>query len=380
MSEFDDNEPRHEPPISAEDAEALLAATAGTGSFDPDLAELRRLLEAARQPGAPEELATLAMVIASFRGAFEAANTDPAAVITPPSTRRRGSKPKVVIGISAITLLSAGAAAAATGNLPNPFEARPASVPSHATSSPSGPFDEIVAVDAPVPTEDPVTANRGTIAAGAPIDSGQSTSTVVSAATTPAVVSASSEASLAQLCAEYIAVEHDSWAGGDPTSSPFRVLLAAAARANQAVDDFCAAATSPAASASTTIPTTTTAASVPATGTVPVEAESAPGQSGESPSATAPGQSGESPSVTAPGQSGESPSDTAPGQTGESPSATAPGQSGESPSATAPGQSSEAPSATAPGQSSQSPSATAPEQSGESPSATAPGKAGGVDK
>ena len=59
MSEFDDHEPRHEPPISAEDAEALLAATADTGSFDPDLAELRRLLEAARQPGAPEELSLI---------------------------------------------------------------------------------------------------------------------------------------------------------------------------------------------------------------------------------------------------------------------------------------------------------------------------------
>ena len=53
---------------------------------------------------------------------------------------------------------------------------------------------------------------------------------------------------------------------------------------------------------------------------------------------TAPGQTGDTPSVTAPGQTGDTPSVTAPGQTGDTPNVTAPGQTGDTPNVTAPGQ------------------------------------------
>ena len=217
---------------------------------------------------------------------------------------------KTIAAIGAVTLVSAGAAAAATGTVPSPFasdnakEVTAERVPDIALANVAKHLD-----DAPVVTQTTIAATVATV------DQIVADNTALEGtgpdATGPAKFG---------LCTAYAAHEEHRDAepdDGTPTTSvdlpaPFRNLTDAATAAGQTVEEFCADAT-------------------------PGTSAAAPGQNGDSPSATAPGRTGETPAATAPGQTGDSPSVTAPGKSGEVPSATAPGRAGDNPSATAPG-------------------------------------------
>lgn len=329
MSDPDDLYGVTQPPISDELAERILSGS--TSDQDAASVGLDALFRALRAPADQSEFSGMGAAMAAFQ---EAAVTS---IAGPPTPRTRPMRKKLLTAktiatIGAVTLLSAGAAAAATGTLPSPFasdkaeEATTEHVPEVALANVGKHVD-----DSPTTTETTVAVTV------APVDQTEVNETDANetddnerAATGATGPDATGPAQYG-LCTAYAAhVEHRDDTGtvdGVPTTSkdlpaPFRNLTAAAAASGQTVEEFCAAAT--------------------------------PGQS-----AAAPGQTGESPSATAPGQMGESPSDTAPGQTGESPSATAPGQSGEKPSDAAPGQSGEKPSDTAPGQSGESTPGTA---------------------
>jgi hypothetical protein len=341
MSEPDDPYGVTQPPISDELAERLLS-----GSYsDQDAssaAGLDVVLDALRAPAAPSELSRLDAALAAFQGAVVTPIAGPLTPRRTPPMRRKFLTAKAITTIGAVTLLSAGAAAAATGTVPSPFASDQAKEVTTAR------VPDVARENVGKHVSAPSTVTETTLAATvAPLGTDGATAGATLQDTGPDAIGPARYG----LCTAYTAhVGHRDATEPDdaPTTStdlpaPFRNLAAAATAAGQTVEDFCADAT--------------------------------PGQAGQGPSATAPGQAGESPSATAPGQSGESPSATAPGQSGESPSATAPGQSGESPSATAPGQSGQGPSATAPGQSGESPSATAPASGGDDkPSATAPGR------
>ena len=332
MSDQDDLYGVTQPLISDELAERILS---GSGQ-DAASVGLDVVFGALRAPADPSELSGMDAMVTAFQGAVVTPIAGPPTPRTRPM-RKKLLTAKTIAAIGAVTLVTAGAAAAATGTVPSPF----ASDKAQEVTSERVP--DIARENVGKRVDDSSTVTETTLAVVvAPVDQTDANESASAEGTGPDATGAARFG----LCTAYAAhVEHRDGTEPDgvPTTSidlpaPFRNLTDAATAAGQTVEEFCADAT-------------------------PGRSESAPGQTDESPSATAPGQTGESPSATAPGQTGESPSATAPGQTGESPSATAPGQTDESPSATAPGQTDE------------NPSATAPASGGEdNPSATAPGR------
>ena len=270
--------------------------------------------------------------VAAFQGAVVTPIAGPSTAVRTRPTIKKLLTAKALATLGAVTLVSAGAAAAATGTVPSPFASDRAEevTAQHVPDIARDNVAEHTDVDAP-PTTQAVTettaaVSETTVAAtavtAAPVDEDDADESAAGEGTGP---DATGPAQFG-LCTAYAAHQKDAEGDGEsPTTStdlpaPFQNLTDAATAAGQTVEEFCAAAT-------------------------PGQSESAPGQTGVSPSATAPGQTGESPSATAPGRSGESPSATAPGQSGATPSATAPGKSGDSPSDTAPGHGDDKPSA-----------------------------------
>jgi hypothetical protein len=307
MSERDDLYGVTQPPISDELAERLMSGNLAREDAAP---ELDTVLGALRAPADRFELSGLDAAVVAFRRAVVTPIAGPSTVRTRPM-RKKLITARAVATLGAVTLMSAGAAAAATGTVPSPFasdraqEVTTEHVPEIARESVAKHIAEAAAVTEPASA----VALAPTDPAD-PIDETDAVEGVGPDATGPAKYG---------LCTAYAAhVEHRDATEPDdevPALSvhvpvPFQNLTDAATADGQTVEEFCADA-------------------------APGKSEAAPGQAAETPSATAPGQTGETPSATAPGQTGETPAVTAPGQAGDNPSATAPGKS-DNPSATAP--------------------------------------------
>ena len=215
---------------------------------------------------------------------------------------------KAITTIGVVTLISAGAAAAA-GVVPTPFSA---SRPLAATSTQhkaDDDTDETLAGDTTSSTEVSTTESTEVDAAKAAAD--DAAETTDSTDSTDGVGPDVNGPAKFGLCTAFEARnKHDDTttttttvatatpvaepvAGGD-LPVPFQALTDAATAAGQSVADFCA--------------------------------DAVPGGTGDSPSATAPGKSGDNPSATAPGKPDSNPSATVPGQPDSNPSATAPGK------------------------------------------------------
>jgi hypothetical protein len=317
MSDWDDLEDVT-PRISSEDAERLLSGTAGIDGIH-DLSDLSTVLDALREPADATELSGLPAVLVAFGAADVTAHSDPSTPRTLPMKKRLTRKSLAAIGV--ITLVSAGAAAAA-GVVPTPFSASRPSVATSTHGDTDDSTDETIAEDTAVdttPTTDEVEADETTEVAQ--VDDADNAGKVAEPA--DATVSTDGQGPDVNgpakfgLCTAYAArTKHDvttttlagATATAEPLPVPFQSLSDAADAAGQTVAEFCADA-------------------------VPGGSADAPGQSGDNPSATAPGHSGDNPSATAPGHSGDNPSATAPGHSGDNPSATAPGHSGDNPGA-----------------------------------------------
>ena len=341
MSDSDDLYDVTQPPISEELAEQLLSGSNhGVGST-PSASQLGALFAAVRAPADPSELDNMDAIVSVFQGAVVTTAAGQSTARTRPMIKKLLTG-KALATLGAITLVSAGAAAAATGTVPSPFSSDKAK--------------EVTAEHVPEKAFDAV----GKHADGTDDDADEATDTTEAAdeSTEPTEATEATEAKVDDetdatddttegqgpdatgpakygLCTAFAAhAEHgddaDDADDATPTEStevpvPFQNLADAAAAAGQTVEEFCADAT-------------------------PGRSESAPGHSEESPSATAPGHSDDNPSATAPGHSEDSPSATAPGQTEDStvtsddstdksdksddksednPSVTAPGHGGE---------------------------------------------------
>ena len=126
MSDWDDLE-GVTPRISSEDAERLLSGASGIDETH-ELADLSAVLGALREPAEPAELSGLDSVLDAFGAAVVTAQLDPSMQRTLPMTKKRLTG-KSLAAIGVITLVSAGAAAAA-GVVPTPFSAPRPSVAS----------------------------------------------------------------------------------------------------------------------------------------------------------------------------------------------------------------------------------------------------------
>ena len=316
MSDWDDLEDVT-PRISSEDTERLLSGASGIDETR-ELADVGAVLGALRAAAEPSELAGLASVLTAFGAATVTVHDDPSTQRTIPMTRKRLTG-KALAAIGVMTLVSAGAAAAA-GVVPTPFSSsKPPALISRdndaddsTADSIAETADEVEVTDTP-PTTDEVTTT----------DTIDTTESLI--APTPALADAPVDTegqgpdvngpAKFGLCTAYAArTKHDvtttaplgATAAAEPDSGsadlpvPFQALTDAALAAGQSVADFCADA-------------------------VPGGSGEDSGESGDNPSATAPGNSGDNPSATAPGKSGDNPSATAPGKSGG-----APGNSGGS--------------------------------------------------
>jgi hypothetical protein len=357
MTRPDDTEDVLHDFISGDDDDRLLAGQADIQ--DEELAPLASLFVALREPARVNEAEGTKVLVAQMaRAVREGGSLTTQAKRKPMMAQLLTGK---VAAVAVLSLFSASAAAAATGNLPDPLQRDVSEVLSR------------VGVNVPTPDSSPDTSSTSS--------SGDSNT---STAKGPDATGAAQQG----LCTAYLADK-----AKNPKAVAFKNLTKAANGAGMTVDEYCAAAPEDG-SATTQVQTKP----VPPGNSGATPAVTAPGQSGSTPGATAPGQS------STPGQSGSTPGATAPGQgstpgsSGSTPGATAPGQSsvpgssGSTPGATAPGQvsnpgsSGSTPGATAPGQvsnpgsSGSTPGATAPGQqsipksSGPTPGATAPGK------
>ena len=319
MSSWDDLHGVTPPRISTEDAERLLRSASGTDA-NHDLAEISAVFDALRGPAEPAELQGLHSALVAFGAAVVTTQLDPSTARTRPMIRKLLTG-RAIATIGVVTLISAGAAAAA-GVVPTPFSA---SRPLAATSTEHKADDDIDSTDQTVagdttPSTDEVETTEPVAAAAAAAaladDAIESTDATDSADGVGPDVNGPAKFGL---CTAFEARnKHDDTTTTVATATPvaepvadsdlpvpFQALSDAAAAAGQTVADFCA--------------------------------DAVPGGSGDNPSATAPGKSGDNPSATAAGKSGDNPSATAPGKPDSNPSATAPGKPISNPSATAPG-------------------------------------------
>ena len=317
MSGWDDLDDVTPPRISPEDAERLLSGAPGADAIH-DVAEISAVFDALRGPAEPAELQGLHSALVAFGAAVVTTQLDPSTARTRPMMRKILTG-KAIATIGVVTLISAGAAAAA-GVVPTPFSS---SRPLAATSTEhkaDDDTDETLAGDTTSSTEVSTTESTEVDAADAAskVAADDAAETTDSTDSTDGVGPDVNGPAKFGLCTAFEARnKHDDTttaatatpvaepvAGGD-LPVPFQALTDAATAAGQSVADFCA--------------------------------DAVPGGTGDSPSATAPGKSGDNPSATAPGKPDSNPSATAPGKPDSNPSATAPGKPDSNPSATAPG-------------------------------------------
>ena len=276
MSRSDDTQDVLHDFISGDDDDRLLAGHADIQ--DGELAGLASLFAALREPVRVNEAAGTKVLVAQMGKVVREGGS------LTTSARRRPRVARLFTGkvaaVAALSLFSASAAAAATGNLPDPVQRDVSRVLSR------------VGVNVPTPNSKPDTPSTPT--------------TGHTETSTPKGPDATGAAKHG-LCTAYLA---DKANGKNPNAVAFKNLAQAAKDAGkETVEAYCAAA--------------------PEAGLVTTENQTKPvpaGNSGSTPAATAPGQ--QSP----PGNSGSTPAVTAPGQQ------SIPGNSGSTPGATAPGQ------------------------------------------
>jgi hypothetical protein len=301
--------------ITDDHAERLLAGHAGAGD-DDELADMANLFAALRAPSQASELAgtddLVALIATAVRnGGIEAAQ--------PP--RRKPVLARIitakVAAVSAVVLFSAGAAAAATGHLPDPLQRTVSNTFSHVGLELPSPADEPA-----TNSTDPASTSTSTMTS----DESDTTTTPTTGANAAAVGPDANGPAKHGLCNAFL---NDNGHDKNPDAVAFRNLTAAATAAGQTVAEFCA----PTSDTTTTVVTADDDSGRPADR----------GNSGSTPAATAPGQtgdrgnSGSTPAATAPGQADKGNSDTtAPGQPenkgkrDSTPSATAPGRTASS--------------------------------------------------
>ena len=276
MSRSDDTQDVLHDFISGDDDDRLLAGHADIQ--DGELAGLASLFAALREPVRVNEAAGTKVLVAQMGKVVREGGS------LTTSARRKPRVARLLTGkvaaVAALSLFSASAAAAATGNLPDPVQRDVSRVLSR------------VGVNVPTPNSKPDTPSTPT--------------TGHTETSTPKGPDATGAAKHG-LCTAYLA---DKANGKNPNAVAFKNLAQAAKDAGkETVEAYCAAA--------------------PEAGLVTTENQTKPvpaGNSGSTPAATAPGQ--QSP----PGNSGSTPAVTAPGQQ------SIPGNSGSTPGATAPGQ------------------------------------------
>lgn len=287
MTRSDDLDGVSEHPLPDELVERLLTgASPGAGVDEPTVA-VAQVLHAARQAPTAAELAEADAAAATFVARMAGVTST---VISLDDHRRRRAgrvSARVAAGVAALTLFSAGAAAAATGNLPDPVQRTVAQAVSH------------VGVDLPTPddqggeradgTDDdgPSTSTAGSSSSSssasttASPSSAASTSaaTTASSATTASPDSSATEGSSAStpvgpdvsgearkgLCTAY---EKQRKNGAEPNGVAFDNLRKAADAAGQTVDEFCDDDGAPA-----TTEASTPESSRPSTGTTEPESD-----------------------------------------------------------------------------------------------------------
>ena len=316
MSGWDDLHGVTPPRISPEDAERLLSGAPGADAIH-DFAEINAVFDALRRPAEPAELQGLHSALVAFGAAVVTTQTDPSTARTRPMIRKLLTG-KAIATIGVVTLISAGAAAAA-GVVPTPFSAsRPLATTSteHEADDDSDTTDETLAGVTTSSSEVSTTESTEVDAAkAAAADAAETTDSTDSTDGEGPDVNGPAKFGL---CTAYAArTKHDDTtttteAAATPPAEPvttsadsdlpvpFQALSDAADAAGQSVADFCADA-------------------------VPGGSADAPGKSADNPSATAPGKSADNPSATAPGKPDNNPPVTTTGEPATKPSATAPG-------------------------------------------------------
>ncbi|MEO8265648.1 MAG: hypothetical protein ABI706_09085 [Ilumatobacteraceae bacterium] len=300
MSSWDDLHGVTPPRISPEDAERLLSSAPGADAIH-DLAEVSAVFDALRGPGEPSELEGVHAALAAFGAAVVTTQLDPSTVRTRPMIRKILTG-KAIATIGVVTLISAGAAAAA-GVVPTPFSASRPSVATSTEHQADDDTDETLAGDTTSSTEISTTEST---------ESTESTEVDADKAATDDAAETTDSSDISDI----------SDGVGPDVNGPAKFGLCTAFEArNKHVDT------------TTTVATATPVAEPVVAGDLPVPfhaltdaaaaaglsvadfcADAVPGGTGDSPSATAPGKSGDSPSATAPGKPTSNPSATAPGK------------------------------------------------------------------
>lgn len=184
---------------------------------------------------------------------------------------------KALVAFTAATLFSAGAAAAATGHLPDPVQHAVSTSLSHVGVEVPEPHESTEATDANDSGDKSggSSTSSGTIAGG-PDDQvrGQGPD-----ANGPAQFG---------LCTAFLASVNAK--GKNMDAPPFRNLAAAAAKAGMSLKDFCIRATTGSTTTSSSTSSTSTTAPTSTTSSTVDETPDFPGNSGNTPAATAPGR------------------------------------------------------------------------------------------
>jgi hypothetical protein len=280
MSDSDDTDGVLHRFISDDHAERLLAGNANAD--DDGLAPVAGLFAALRAPSQASELAGTDDLVARMAKAVGTGGA-----VSARSSRRKPVLAKLVTGkvaaLAAVAFFSAGAAAAATGNLPDPLQRTVSKTFSH------------VGVDLPAPAGNPIasttTAPTTTAASTTTSNAGESdsktTPTTAADETTKAAAGAvgpdATGPAKKGLCTAYFANDH----GKNLDAVAFRNLTDAAAAAGQTVEEFCAPKSDT---------TTTNTSETPTTDKHGKPTDKDHGKS--TPAATAPGHSGRTAATT----------------------------------------------------------------------------------
>jgi hypothetical protein len=302
MSDYDDLYDVTNTPITDELAERLLSGSTLEHEA-ASVAGLDAVFHSLRAPADHTELSGMEAAVTAFRGAVVTPIAGASSARTRPMLKKLLTT-KAVATIGVVTLVSAGAAAAATGTVPSPFasdrarEVTSQHVPDIARDNVAKHLDdddaEATTIEATSTTEATTTTEAITTT-----EANEANEAAPDGIANGAVGPDAAGPAKFGLCTAFAA--HGKHADEDATTSSidvpvaFRNLTDAAAAAGQTVDEFCADAT-------------------------PGNSDSAPGQGDENPSATAPGHSDENPSGTAPGNSQHGPADIAPGRSDKNPS------------------------------------------------------------
>lgn len=288
------------PWISNDDAERLLSGTLADEA--DDLSPLNTVLNALRGPAEPVELVGLDSALVAFGASVVAAQPNSTTARTRPMIKKLLSG-RALAAIGAVTLVSAGAAAASGDVVPPSLSSKPAAVVSSTELRDESTDESAKIARDTTPTTDEIDAAELSA-------TDEATDADATTGTDGQGPDVNGPAKFG-LCTAYAArTKHDDTTTAEATPTveaepvaesaddelpvPFQALSDAAEAAGQSVAAFCADA-------------------------VPGGSVDAPGKSGDNPSATAPGKSDDNPSATAPGKSDDDPSGTAPGKSGATP-------------------------------------------------------------